>query len=514
VVARIKRDELDEIRELVDERNRYVDLAVRLRIIDDNGKDLGLHPAVIGGRWDTLLEDWVRPTPPDLRTFEWTVQEQQLPILFDPAIFLAVFAGRQAGKTDVSIKSTMLDWLRYPGRKVVTIAQDFKASRDPEDTFKALCAPWWRVKPHKSDRMYELPHGCQYLFRSEEAIESVRGPSLKKIHMAEAALQRHKSFVAAVGCGVAARQFQMVIDTTPRREVVWIRKAYQEWGGKKNHAVHHLDTMRNPRRNEEVIEAILENTPADLADQELKGKLVDPVGKIWLFNRKIHLKPEPELGECTREFVKEVFGHRMRKEGAAYVAGWDFGTERCILGKVYRETFLERLDDGRVTQKHRHLLWWVGEVVDDTTNTEHHARKVAEEWGTNIAIIHDPMGAYRNSAGRGNEPPSAKLLREAGFTYVAAAAKRTPLISARQTTFNRMLLNSKHVTTTFVVPGACPVFVEALENQRNGPHGNPIAENGYEHIIDAATYFTWAAFPIEDAGGYKFRSAFVEDSQE
>lgn len=519
----ISRAELDEYQELLSPENRLVDIAVRLQIIEDDGSKGGFVPGVFGGRWDRVLSDWVAMPPgsqwstkesgPDiLRVNEWTVHRQQLPVLLEDAadtIFVGIFAGRQAGKTHCAIEKVALDWLRWPGRWVATVSQDFKASRGPEETFRSLIAPWWGVKTNKADRTWTLPTGAQYIFRSEEAIDSLRGPSLKTLHLTEAALMRHMSFVTGIGCGAASKSFKVIVDTTPKREVKWIRDAYREWGETPKHKMHRLYTERNPRRNKELLASLAENLPADLYEQEIKGNLLPPQDRIWfLFDRRVHGRPTPQMGDVTREFAEHRFGVEMREKEPAYLAGWDFGREAVVVAKVFAQTY-ERPDG---TTRRRFIPWLVGELTSkgERTNTEHHAALVREAFGTNIVIRTDAMGQFARAGGRGTERPAITVLEEAGFLNVEPCDSVAPRIVDRQLTTSRLLRNIKGDVQLYLDEDAVPELVDAFENQRQGANGKPVEEHGYEHIIDAATYLIWSAFPIEGEVPLGFRRAFTK----
>src|SRR5262249_54691255 len=145
-------------------------------------------PQVVGGRWDTWTSQWVTPRPADLQTTEFTIQEQQIPIFFGtPAdtLLMAIFAGRQAGKTHAGLDLDVVDAIRWPGRDSLVISLDYKASREPEEAFRAKLDPRWGVVEKKTDREFHFPHGHVVKFRSAENIKSARGPSTKRVHIDE-----------------------------------------------------------------------------------------------------------------------------------------------------------------------------------------------------------------------------------------------------------------------------------------------------------------------------------------
>jgi hypothetical protein len=457
----------------------------------------------------------VTPQPADLQVIEWTIQEQQLPLLEDArdVLFVALFAGRQAGKTYAAILDLLLDALRSPGRKFAIISLDFKASRDPEDALRALLlqCPWFdEDRDHnKTDRCYSLPHRTQIVFRSAEAINSVRGPSLKRILLDEAAYMAHSAFVTAVGCGVAAKDFKIYLATTPKRESEWIREVDKTWGKRAKCRIHRLVSEENPRRNRELLAELVAQIPADLYDQEFRGLIVKPQDAVYyLYDTDLHLRDlrleVPRWKDCTRDFTRRVFSI-----ATDYLAGWDFGFEATEIAKVFSRNF-DLVDEfGRVTRVTAEALQIVGEEVSDRVTTDHQAVKVRDRFGTSITIITDAMGSYDNSQGSAVLSPKIRTLKEAGFENVRPVGTKNPDIGQRTLGVNRLLFNGKKETHLFVAPGCAPKLEAALGNQRNGPNGKPITGRrgktnaatgpGYEHPADALGYMCWLAFPIEGA---------------
>ena len=520
--------ELADAERLLDPEQRYVDLAVCLRVLNEDGTRGRLLPEILGGRWDTWISKWVRRAPGDLKVHEWTIQEQQIDIvtgLPKETMFVAILAGRQAGKSRVGLMEIAKDALRYAGAESFIVSLDFKASREPEEVFRSLLAPWWRVREVKSDRAFVFPHGHRVMFRSAESIDSCRGPSTKAVLLDEASRMSAEVFTAAVGGGAAAKNFRLYLATTPKRECAWIReKVDPHWEGKPGSVVRRLRTEANPRRNHALLERLRDDLPADLYAQEFEGQLVAPADAVYarLLNRKLHLRPEGKLpsparfglakgraGEVveprdwTAQFCQREYGVPAR-----YIAGWDFGREAVVFGKLYREERMVQ-DGSRAHMASRLRLWLVGELVNYQTTTDHHAQDVIDAWGKEIAIVTDAMGAHDKAAGRGTESAAIEILREAGFASVEPIAKRNPDILQRVRTVQRALRSARRSddwpetdewpggeARLFLVPGACPRTLEALETQRMA-HGKPEKDEKHEHVADALGYLVCAVLPIE-----------------
>ncbi len=457
----------------------------------------------------TPLDPIVASAAEQLKTWDWTIQAQQIPLLLQTprdVLLVALFAGRQAGKTAVGVQDVVKDAIRWPGRKSAIISLDFKASRDPEEAFRALLAPHWGVQENRTDRAWLFPNGHVVVFRSEEAINSVRGPSLKTILLDEAAYYQASSYLTAVGCGMASKDFRLLVATTPKRESEWVRKVDAEWDKKPGSCIYRLRTEDNPRRNKVLLERIKDDTPADMYAQEFEGRVVPPEAAVYgLFKRDRHLQPLPKTGDFTRKFSSREFG-----VATEYLMGWDFGKEAVVVAKVFRGT-REVWDDRRhVSHVPVEYLWIVGEAYSDRTTTEHHARMVAERWGTSACVVTDAMGAHDRVEGRGAGTAAITLLREAGFVRVDPVAPRNPDVLQRVRTVNRLLLNGNQETRLFIVPDACPKLVDALENQEM-KHGKPDKDGKHEHILDALGYLVYAAMPVRGALPETFTRPFARE---
>lgn len=517
-MAVISQKELAEIRRVVAPGNRFVDLMVQFQMLNDDGTRGELVPRLRGGIWDRTLEQWAPSETEPVNVQVWPIQRQQMSILerLDDQIFFAIFGGRQAGKTDLAIKCTGLDWIDWPAREVCCISQDFKASREAEQAFESLLAPWWKAHQVKTDRYWILPHMGRYLFRSEEAIDSVRGPSLKSLLLNEASLFSYESFLTAVGCGAAAKSFRIFLATTPKREVKWIRNVYEKWAGMQHRGTARLLTYQNPRRNEQVLDAIREDTPRDLYQQEFEGKLVPPQDRIyWLYDGAVHKRQRPHIGNVTRAWAWREWRVRLAEaqRGGTFeplLAGWDFGKEAVVLGQMFLETY----EDAPGSTATREVLWIVGEDVNMRTTTEQQAADIVEHWGRNIAIRHDAMGQHARVGGRGDEPAAQKILEASGFADVRPCARRNPLVADRQRAVQRLLRNAKNEVRLYIEPGRAPHLEDALENQRMGPNGKPILDE-HAHVLDALGYLVWAAFPIDSVipEGYRRAAYADEDSR-
>lgn len=517
-----------EVERKLDQANRFADMAVQFRILDEDGKPGRMWPRVYGGRWDTWLHEWVTPQPIDLDVVTWTIQEQQIPLLElgEDVKFVALFGGRQAGKSDIALKDTGLDAARSPGAQSIIVSKNYKMARQSWKALKALIpARWLKGKPNKEEGVWTLRNDHEILFRSEEAIDSCRGPSVKRLVLDEGALFASESYVTAVGTGTAQKRFRVLIPTTPKRTCPWIRQIDHEWQEKDEDGkavrpyatVLRLKSEENPLADRTFLAQLKADLPPDLYAQEFEGKLVAPQHAVWyLVEPAVHFRPPGDLPEperfwsteeykdadgkkrrrprppvnYTREFCRDKFGVSADK-----ILSWDFGKEAVTAWEVYRSTRTVTGADGKVRTETRDYAWCVDELVDERTTTDHHAHKAAQRWGTNCLVITDAMGAHDKSEGRAVSPAGIKLLREAGFIKVIPVAERNPDIDNTIRAGLRLLRNADGDVRLFVHHRACPKLADAVENQERDKDGK-VKNDGREHVADTLRYFVHRTFPI------------------
>lgn len=523
------------------DEGQFVDLAVRLRLLVDDGSDTGAlgdlvrlpsgKPVILGGRWDTWGSGWVSPQPDDLNVVEWTVQEQQLPLWFetpDEAQFVGLFAGRQAGKTYVAFQDMVADAFRSPGRAFGIVIQTFDALGEFRGAFESLFPPddAWRIEWSAREKTHHLPNGARIIWRTAGGISNLRGPSLKRIHIEEAALYPYSVFTTAMGAGAAAKDFRLTLATTPKREIEWIRNINATWDPKKRshikgYFLHRLRTESNPRRNRPLLEAIKANTPAYLVRQEFGGELLDPEHKTYVpFDREKHEHPIPEVPawlDVTKEFTASEFLRCDPKLGADFVIGWDFIKEAAVVGKIFREERKTFSNAGARQVQNVHHLVIIGEAVDERTTTQRHGKLVRDtEWWPgqkaqpgqklNAVVITDAMGVHDNADGQGGDTAAIKLLQPF-FRDVRPHGTKNPDVNLRVRTVENLLDGDKYGQRLWFLPGKAPKTINVLETQQMGPNHRPI-KDGHEHPVDALGYLCLGTFPIEGQLPDGFRKVF------
>lgn len=111
--------------------------------------------------------------------------------------------------------------------------------------------------------------------------------------------------------------------------------------------------------------------------------------------------------------------------------------------------------------------------------------------GHAIMVYPDASGGSRKSNNASESDLS--LLRQAGFRVCVNPAN--PAVKDRVLSANAMI-NKAGVRRYRVNPERCPELVEAFEKQSYTTSGEPDKTQGFDHLVDAATYFIAYRYPV------------------
>jgi hypothetical protein len=110
--------------------------------------------------------------------------------------------------------------------------------------------------------------------------------------------------------------------------------------------------------------------------------------------------------------------------------------------------------------------------------------------GHSIMVYPDASGGGRSTNNASHS--DLALLRSAGLRVFCHASN--PPVRDRITSTNSLIL-SAYRRKLFVNGDKCPVLTEAFEKQAYNKSGEPDKTSGFDHIIDAATYFVVYRYP-------------------
>lgn len=131
----------------------------------------------------------------------------------------------------------------------------------------------------------------------------------------------------------------------------------------------------------------------------------------------------------------------------------------------------------------------VAEVVLDTSNTDEmadHLMRVYSRGGdvSHITVYPDPAGHQRRTSAQGRTDIS--ILRSRGFNVVALSSH--PKVRDRVNCGNARYCNAAGERRSFIDP-SCRLTIQAAERLVYGQDGEPDKTGGFDHLMDARTYF-------------------------
>lgn len=131
-------------------------------------------------------------------------------------------------------------------------------------------------------------------------------------------------------------------------------------------------------------------------------------------------------------------------------------------------------------------------AVDELTgmfDTPAMVRVIKERYAGHPVILYPDASGSARKSNNASESDIA-ILKAANFRVCAASSN--PAVKDRVLATNNLLAKRRYR----VNPQACPQLVESLEKQAYDKNGEPDKSAGFDHIIDAATYFIVYRYPL------------------
>jgi hypothetical protein len=321
----------------------------------------------------------------------------------------------------------------------------------------------WVAKVHDTRLEITLVNGAQICLRGSDSPDSLRGVGLDFLVMDEVQDIDKEAWTAVLRPTLAVSQGRALFIGTPKGyqflyDLFSMAAKNDEW------VSWQFKTIDSPFISESEIEAARQDMDDKLFAQEMLASFEQMSGRVaHAFDRRIHVRPCP-----------------FNPELPIWV-GLDFNLDpmSCAI--------LQRQKDGSV---------W---VVDEITRFDSNVMDMCDQldarfwrWINNIIVYPDPAGGQRQH-GRGES--SFQILQERGFRNIRHR-KRTPAISDRVNSANRMLMNAKGEPKLFFDP-SCARVIQAFEQTTYKEGTNEIDKRqGVDHHFDCTTYCLEYEFPV------------------
>ena len=142
----------------------------------------------------------------------------------------------------------------------------------------------WRPDSwHKSDFRVVLGNGAEFLFRSADDPEKLRGPNLSGVWLDEASLMRREAFdICIASLREQGEQGFLTATFTPKGQLHWSFDVFGRAGS--DTTLIKARTVDNPFLPETFEHAVRAQYTSRLAAQELEGEFLE--GEGYLFRRE------------------------------------------------------------------------------------------------------------------------------------------------------------------------------------------------------------------------------------
>lgn len=240
---------------------------------------------------------------------------------------------------------------------------------------------------------------------------------------------------------------------------------YDRWVRNKRpgYAMIQAATRTNPFLPDTYVDALRESYPPQLIEAYIEGKFVNLTsGNVY-----------PAFDRALNHLAATV------QDGEPVHVGMDFN-----VGKMTAIVSVIR-DDRPIT---------VAEITK-VADTREMARLLRERYANrNHAVTVYPDASGRATSSKNASESDLTILRQAGLSVTVDPAN--PAVKDRVNSVNALLLNDKGERRWRINVDACPVLVEALEQQGYDRNGEPDKTSGHDHPLDAAGYFLVKRWPI------------------
>lgn len=241
-------------------------------------------------------------------------------------------------------------------------------------------------------------------------------------------------------------------------------------------------TYDNPFLPASYIESLEQNYPPALIKAYLEGQFVNLTsGQVYnAFDRKLNHCPS-QLRLNDRLHIGVDFNVGATSAIVHIVIGLDDGRWVGYRPQTNREALSTKWEQAHAVAEFQGM-----------TDTPALIAAIKQRFGTYLTgrqIVCYPDAAGNHTDATNASESSLSLLRQAGLMVDGPSAN--PLIKDRVTAMNAMFLNGQGIRRYYVNSQACPLYVEALEQQAYDPKtGKPDKQNGHDNRgIDAAGYF-------------------------
>ena len=495
------------------ERDRYRDLKIRWLAQNDKGEVIdGAEQLIeVGGCWDAAVKKWDKRKAENwlefsfhtgqlegarwlCRWFRAKCKREDLREGGRP-IFSALFhGGRRAGKTDLAVKAAITYAVMRPLSQVWLISETVPKTEELEGKVRGWLPMAWYDHIGSPWHKFTLAHGSVIWLRSSHDPQSLKRGVCDFAVLNEAQQMDEDAF-AIVRAATADNGGLTVLAANPWTNPIgaWSETFFEEArAGTRPAREFWFDAFRNPHVNLESLEAMKYELDERTYRREILGEYLareDVVFHAWSNASGIgNIRPMPQMGECTREFSKRIFGRPYDA-----ILGLDFQKIPHVCA-VSIKAFV----DPEAPRGGEPLLWYDDEIVLKDGLEEDLSRELFARGydPARTVLVCDASGAWQDEErvkGRG----SFDILRSLGWIHLYKPdpkSEKNPDVVERVKVANSLMRDATGKRRLFSRPELLELN-QALKCWETVSVGVPYKKSKHSHLGDAATYPLFRFYP-------------------
>lgn len=233
-----------------------------------------------------------------------SLHEQQRAIWQHQARFQVVSAGRRFGKSRLASLWCVVGALQ--GQRAWWVFPSYPMAAVGWRMLKRLAVQIPGATMREMDRLIEFPSGGIVQLRSADNPDSLRGESLDRLVMDEAAFMREDAWTEALRPTLSDRRGRAVFISTPKGRN-WFWRIWQlGQGGDSDWHAWQFPTVSNPHIDPAEVEAARRNLPERIFAQEYLAEFIEDGGGVFRRVMEAATAEQEESADPQCEYVAGI----------------------------------------------------------------------------------------------------------------------------------------------------------------------------------------------------------------
>lgn len=255
----------------------------------------------------------------------------------------------------------------------------------------------WEAAYHKEQRVLHFKNGSFIEFMSyDQPVTKAQGVARDLVRFDEKPPKDHFD-EAKMRC--MDRNGRIILTMTPVDGRTWVYDEIAQRADGQTISVFFFDTTRNPYLDQEAVAEIINGLSEEEREIRLKGQFIPKTGRIWPFDRGLHVKPRSHLPEDGTDWT--ALDVHTRTESAVLWARADREGNLWCFDYFYEKAPLKLVADAFKLANKEHDRDPYLNVIDHNANTKDH---ITLNGDTIRRILHREHGVYTRLAKKAVDP--------------------------------------------------------------------------------------------------------------